>query len=63
MYYYSSDFLRGPKQFDKNFPFASIKFKYSEKALKFEDILGKVNPWFSNFFKFMWPFSENLDFK
>jgi len=40
MYYYSSDFLRRPKQFDKNFPFASLKFMYSEKATKFEDILG-----------------------
>ena len=40
MYYYSSDFLRRPKQFDKNFPFVSPKFMYSEKATKFEDILG-----------------------
>lgn len=40
MYYYSSDFLRRPKQFDKNFSFASLKFMYSEKATKFEDILG-----------------------
>ena len=40
MYFYSSDFLRRFKQFDKNFPFALLKFMYSEKATKFEDILG-----------------------
>jgi len=30
MYYYSSVFLRRPEKFDKNFPFASLKSKYSE---------------------------------
>ena len=55
MYYYSSDFLRRPKQFDKNFPFA--KFMYSEKATKFEDIFGfQITQIFV-------AFSENLNFK